>query len=102
MEQLIQKIQELRSKGYLWNEISEQLINEGTESDVAEQTVNQVRLAIRKRNTNRGMTLLFIGAFICLAAMMYTFLVGHNVPVLYGGTLVGISIAFAGLVYIMG
>jgi hypothetical protein len=56
----------------------------------------------RAKDRNTGMILLGIGSALCLMSMLYTFIYGHNYFMLYGLTMIGVSVAFAGLVYIMG
>lgn len=85
-----------------WDQIREQLISDGLETAGAEEIVGVLKEERTIRNRNRGMALLLIGAALCFGSMLFTFLVGHNYFVLYGLTMIGVTVAFAGLVYIMG
>jgi hypothetical protein len=102
MDDITNKIIELRSNGFGWDEVSEQLIVDGVPQHEAKEMVKTIRSAQHKKSHDKGMKLVFIGAAICLASMVFTFLTGHSFSILYAGTSVGVGIAFMGLVYIMG
>lgn len=95
-------IQEMRSQGLSWTAIREKLIEEGSDELLVTPAVELQRREQQARNRNIGMILLGIGSALCFASMVYTFLFGHSYFMLYGLTMIGVCVAFAGLVYIMG
>ncbi len=82
--------------------MNQKLIEAGMAAEDAEAICQLVKKEKRARNRNTGMILLGIGSALCLLSMVYTFVYGHNYFMLYGLTMIGVSVAFAGLVYIMG
>jgi hypothetical protein len=102
MENVHQIARQLVSEGHEWDGIREKLQQTGLSEEKASEIVNLLKSEKITRNRNRGLTLLMIGAAICLFSMIYTFAFGHSYTMLYGLTMVGVSLCFAGLVCIMG
>lgn len=102
LDQHIEKAKEWKSSGMDWERISLRLQEEGLSPSEADEAMNWVKKEQRTKNKNIGMVLLGLGSAICFFSMVYTFFFGHNYFMLYGLTMIGVSIAFAGLVYIMG
>jgi len=102
MENVHQIARQLMSEGHEWDGIKEKLQQTGLSEDKASEIVNLLKSEKITRNRNRGLTLLLVGAAICLFSMIYTFAFGHSYTMLYGLTMVGVSLCFAGLVCIMG
>lgn len=96
------QVREMRAGGMEWDSISEQLKQQGIAEEQATEAITAVKQEIRAKNRNTGMILLGIGSALCFFSMLYTFMVGHNYFMLYGLTLIGITVAFIGLVYVMG
>lgn len=92
----------LREEGVSWDEIPGRLTAEGAFLPEAEHTIRELKTAINAKKRSRGMALLAIGTAICFFSMLFTFLFGHSYVMLYGLTMVGVTIAFTGLVYVMG
>lgn len=102
MNQFEDKAREMLADGSNWEQIQEGLSKAGcTEADAGE-IIRILKAERTVRNRNRGLALLMIGAGLCFGSMLFTFLVGHNVFVLYGLTMIGVTLSFGGLVYIMG
>lgn len=90
------------ANGMDFDTMHQKLTEAGMAAQDAEAICQLVKKEKRARNRNTGMILLGIGSALCLLSMVYTFVYGHNYFMLYGLTMIGVSVAFAGLVYIMG
>jgi hypothetical protein len=93
---------ELKAEGLGWDAILDRLKQKGIEASEAENALEALKKEFRTKNRNIGMTLLLLGSFICAFSMGYTYFFGHSVFMLYGLTMLGVGIAFVGLVYVMG
>lgn len=102
MENVHQIARQLLSEGHEWDGIREKLIQSGLTEEKADELVGMLKAEKIARNRNRGLTLLMIGALLCFFSMIYTFAFGHSYTMLYGLTMIGVSLCFAGLVCIMG
>lgn len=102
LDSYINQVRDWKSEGLDWDRISMRLQEQGLSESEADEALQVVKKEIRVKNKNLGMILLGIGSFLCFFSMVYTFFFGHNYFMLYGLTMIGVSIAFAGLVYIMG
>lgn len=99
---LTDKVREFRAEGLDWERIEERLKNLGVPAEQRAESMMTVKKEIRAKFRNRGMALIALGSVLCFLSMLFTFMFGHNYFVLYGLTLLGVTIAFAGLVYVMG
>ncbi len=99
---LTEKVRLFLSNGMDWEEIENKLITDGIGENPAREAVTLVRKERQAKFRSRGMMLLLLGSAICLFSMVFTFIFGHDYFMLYGLTIIGVSIAFAGLVYVMG
>lgn len=98
----LNKVKEWHAAGYDKDQILEQLQSGGLPFEEAEQLYAAVKKEIQMKSRSIGMILIMIGAALCFFSMVYTFFFGHSYFMLYGITLVGVTVAFAGLVYVMG
>ncbi|MCC7298951.1 MAG: hypothetical protein IT244_11515 [Bacteroidia bacterium] len=96
------KVKQWKSEGMGWETIETLLEEHGYSPRQAEDAIQLVKKEIRAKHRSLGMLLLGIGSILCLFSMMFSLLVGPNTFVLYGLTMIGVTIAFAGLVYVMG
>ncbi len=96
------KARHLMSEGLDWELIQMRLTEMGADPDLAAEATKLVRKEIHAASRSKGMVLIGIGSAICAFSMFYTLLFGHNYFILYGLTIVGVTLAFAGLVFVMG
>lgn len=102
LETAIHKVRELASDGLAWDSIAARLVEIGFAEPEANAAIDYVKKEKRSRNKNIGIVLILIGAALCFFSMVYTYFFGHSYLMLYGLTVLGVSMSFAGLVYIMG
>jgi hypothetical protein len=95
-------VKQWRADGMDWERITQKLLETGVSSEAAEQVVQVVKKERRLKNKNIGMMMLALGSALCFFSMTYTYFYGHSYFMLYGLTMIGVGIAFVGLVYVMG
>lgn len=98
----VNRVRELRAEGHDWEQITDRMRESGIPEDEAVAAIGFVKKERRAKNRNLGMILLALGSACCFFSLMFTFMFGHNYFILYGITMLGVTIAFAGLVYVMG
>lgn len=101
-EQGIQKARELLANGLDMDTIVQQLTSSGMTEEMALELLQSIKKEKRAKNRSLGSILLLVGSALCFASMLFTFFVGPNPWMLYGLTMLGVTIAFIGLVYILG
>ncbi len=101
-EQGIQKARELLAEGLDVDGVVQQLTSSGITAEMALELVQSIKKEKRAKNRSLGSVLLLVGSAMCFASMLFTFFVGPNPWMLYGLTMLGVTVAFIGLVYILG
>ena len=101
-QNIADKTRELKAEGLNWDRVRQRLMESGVQEESAAESIATVKKEIRLKNRSIGMILIMIGSALCFFSMVYTYFFGHNYFMLYGLTMLGVTVAFAGLVYVMG
>jgi hypothetical protein len=78
------------------------LVSSGIDAETATQALEIILKNKRQKKRNTGMILIGIGTTLCVISLFYTLFFGHNNFMLFGLTILGVLIAFMGLIFLMG
>lgn len=101
-QEFFDKISLLIGEGLSSEAIVNQLKSDGIAPEDTLSVIEKLKAIRREAKRSTGMLLIGIGTAICAFSMGYTFFFGPSDFMLYGLTLLGVLVAFTGLVFIMG
>lgn len=101
-----EQTESLYNQGLTMDELRQQLAELGYEGERLDEHLKFVRKLKTKKQVKLGFNLILLGAFLCVASCVVTFLHSYSASYmtfsLYGMTVIGASLVLVGLAYVFG